>query len=225
MDSKNERVQPNAPGTFQLNTSVSMKIDEYGNPVLTGSTPSYVGSLLSAGAYFIRRLFSSKDEEAETEDSVIVRLTAFLKRLQVRLEFDPNTGQPVISVGIEETPVEHYTPSGLGRKCKKRLGHKMATHKRKARLRKYSKRKGGLPVVDKPIVAYGPSVNETAKAPYVVESQQGRVVYQIQNVNVYITADLVTNMYVNPKNIINVIQDQLRAELDKIEKTEIKPET
>lgn len=213
-----------APGTFQLNTSVSMEIDERGNPVLTGSMPSYVGSLLSAGAYYIRRLFSSKEEQEEKDDGVTAQLTAFLKRLQVRLEIDPNTGLPAITVGIEEKPVEHYTPSGFGRKCKKRKGHKMATHKRKARLMKKSKRKGILPVVDKPIVAYGPSVDEPTKAPVVVESPQGRVVYQIQNVNVYLTVDVVHQLNVNPDKVINMIQDQLRAELDKIEKVEFKTE-
>ncbi len=50
----------------------------------------------------------------------------------------------------------------------------------------------------------------------VVENKQGTVVYQIQNLNIYLTAEVVHQLNINPKEVINQIKDQLREDITKI---------
>ena len=50
----------------------------------------------------------------------------------------------------------------------------------------------------------------------VVENKQGTVVYQIQNLNIYLTAEVVHQLNINPKEVINQIKEQLREDITKI---------
>ncbi len=45
------------------------------------------------------------------------------------------------------------------------------------------------------------------KEPDVVESHRGTIVYHIHNLNVYLTAEVVTQLNVNPQKVVNLIQD------------------
>lgn len=47
-----------------------------------------------------------------------------------------------------------------------------------------------------------------------VETKQGSAIYHIHNLNVYITADVVQQLNVNPQQVINMIKDQLRDEIE-----------
>ena len=58
----------------------------------------------------------------------------------------------------------------------------------------------------------------------VVEKKQGTtIIYQIQNLNVYLSAEVVHQLNMNPQQVMNIIQDQVNVEISKIEKTEFKP--
>ena len=56
--------------------------------------------------------------------------------------------------------------------------------------------------------------------PVAVERKEGNTIFHIQNLNVYLSADVVTQLNINPQQVINVIQDRLNAELNNIVTTE-----
>lgn len=49
-------------------------------------------------------------------------------------------------------------------------------------------------------------------------SLDGNTYYHIQNLNIYLTADVVQQLNINPQQVINMIKDQLKTEIDKQEK-------
>lgn len=51
---------------------------------------------------------------------------------------------------------------------------------------------------------------------HIVKRRHGTVVYHIHNLVVNINADVVTQLNTNPQQIINVIQDQVRTEIGKM---------
>ena len=53
------------------------------------------------------------------------------------------------------------------------------------------------------------------KAPVVVENKHGTIIYHIQNLTININAEVVTQLNTNPQQVINIIQEQLRAEINK----------
>lgn len=62
-----------------------------------------------------------------------------------------------------------------------------------------------------PYVCYGwPTQNVTVKKKW------GRTIYQIQNLNIYITAEVVEQLNVNPKEVINYLHEQIQEEIDRI---------
>jgi hypothetical protein len=52
----------------------------------------------------------------------------------------------------------------------------------------------------------------------VVEHRDGNTYYKIQNLNVHLTVDVVHQLNINPQEVINNLKDEVRAELQKIEK-------
>lgn len=51
-----------------------------------------------------------------------------------------------------------------------------------------------------------------------VESKDGKTTYQIQNLNIYITAEVVHQLNVNPQDVINYYHEMIKAEVEKIAK-------
>ena len=49
-----------------------------------------------------------------------------------------------------------------------------------------------------------------------VKKKCGRTIYQIQNLNIYITAEVVQQMNVNPKEVINYLHEQIQEEINRI---------
>lgn len=49
-----------------------------------------------------------------------------------------------------------------------------------------------------------------------VKKKWGRTIYQIQNLNIYITAEVVEQLNVNPKEVINYLHEQIQGEIDRI---------
>lgn len=52
----------------------------------------------------------------------------------------------------------------------------------------------------------------------VVERRDGNTYYKIQNLNIYLTAEVVHQLNVNPNEVINTLKSEVRAELAKFEK-------
>ncbi len=40
------------------------------------------------------------------------------------------------------------------------------------------------------------------------------VIYQIENINIYLTAEVVQQLNVNPKEVINMIQEKIKEEIE-----------
>ena len=187
-------------------SSFSLEIDEQGMPVLNVSEPSWLTSFFTAAVYYIRRLFKSRKEK-EDEDHAVSQFTAFLLRLRTKVEFEPLTGLPTFSIEIGESP---HIGRKRHKKKRKVYHHRPAKKSKKMMTRKCRHRDTGY-------------IEDEEKAPVVVESKHGTVIYHIHHLVVNITAEVVTQLNTNPQQVINVIQDQLRTELNKIEIQE--PET
>ena len=54
-------------------------------------------------------------------------------------------------------------------------------------------------------------------APLTVEDKHGTVIYQIQNLVVNINAETVEQLNTNPQQVINVIKEQVKAEIEKLQ--------
>ncbi len=48
-----------------------------------------------------------------------------------------------------------------------------------------------------------------------------RVIYNIHNLNVYIAAEVVTQLNTNPQQIVNIIHEHIRAEIEGMTKKKI----
>lgn len=65
--------------------------------------------------------------------------------------------------------------------------------------------------------------NEPSQATIVEKKQGTTIIYQIQNLNVYLTAEVVNQLNMNPEKVMNIIHDQVQAEIVQMEKTEFRP--
>ena len=54
-------------------------------------------------------------------------------------------------------------------------------------------------------------------APLTVEDKHGTVIYQIQNMVVNINAETVEQLNTNPQQVVNVIKEQVKAEIEKLQ--------
>ena len=163
----------------------NMEIDEHGMPVLSLVKPNWFASFFSASAYYIRRLFKTKQEREEELDAV-AHIAGFLSKLRLKLEFDPKTGMPAVSLALD-------SPYMIG--CR----HAKKKHKRKKKHDKHISASLRVPEGDG----------------YILESKHGTVVYQIQQIVVNINAEVVTQLNTNPQEVINLIQDKLQLEVEK----------
>lgn len=68
------------------------------------------------------------------------------------------------------------------------------------------------------MLCYYPPAGEPLE---VEHDDKGNTYYIIQNLNIYLTADVVQQLNVNPKEVINNIHEQIKEEIDKITKEEI----
>ena len=53
-------------------------------------------------------------------------------------------------------------------------------------------------------------------APITVENKEGTTIYNIQNLNIYLTADIVQQLNVNPQQVMNQLHEQIKEEIDRI---------
>lgn len=52
------------------------------------------------------------------------------------------------------------------------------------------------------------------KQPIAVTTEDGKTVYQIQNINIFITAEVINQLNMNPQQVVNHFSDQIKAQLD-----------
>lgn len=50
--------------------------------------------------------------------------------------------------------------------------------------------------------------------PIAVTTEDGKTVYQIQNINIFITAEVINQLNMNPQQVVNHFSDQIKAQLD-----------
>ena len=55
---------------------------------------------------------------------------------------------------------------------------------------------------------------KTEAQPIVVKRKKGTVIYNIQNITINISADVVNQLNMNPQQVVNIIHDQLEEKLD-----------
>ena len=53
-------------------------------------------------------------------------------------------------------------------------------------------------------------------APITVENKEGTTIYNIQNLNIYLTADIVQQLNVKPQQVMNQLHEQIKEEIDRI---------
>lgn len=49
-----------------------------------------------------------------------------------------------------------------------------------------------------------------------VKKKWGKTIYQIQNLNIYITADVVQQLNVNPQEVVNYLHEQIQEEIERM---------
>lgn len=54
----------------------------------------------------------------------------------------------------------------------------------------------------------------SSSEPVVIQNQQGNTTYIIHNLNVFLTADVVHQLNVNPKEVVNMIQEQIKEQIE-----------
>ena len=69
------------------------------------------------------------------------------------------------------------------------------------------------------MLCYYPPAGEPLE---VEHDDKGNTYYIIQNLNIYLTVDVVQQLNIHPKEVINNIHEQIKAEVEKIEKQETK---
>lgn len=69
------------------------------------------------------------------------------------------------------------------------------------------------------MLCYYPPAGEPLE---VEHDDKGNTYYIIQNLNIYLTVDVVQQLNINPKEVINNIHEQIKAEVEKIAKQETK---
>lgn len=65
------------------------------------------------------------------------------------------------------------------------------------------------------MLCYYPPAGEPLE---VEHDDKGNTYYIIQNLNIYLTADVVQQLNINPKEVINNIHEQIKAEVEKVAK-------
>lgn len=65
------------------------------------------------------------------------------------------------------------------------------------------------------ILCYYPPAGEPLE---VEHDDKGNTYYIIQNLNIYLTADVVQQLNINPQQVINQLHEQIKVEIDKITK-------
>lgn len=191
-------------GVYAVNSYLNMEIDEQGMPMLSLSRMRWVDTFFSACSYYVRRIFKTK-EEIDNEEYEIGRFTAFLSRLNLKIEFDPVTESPSVSLVLGD-PIR-YRDSG-----KRRHGHKpVLSSKRKKARRKLRKQCAACAVPEGYVACSVPEEKE----PVVIKSKHGNITYNIYNLVININANVVTQLNTNPQQIVNVFEEPIRAEVEK----------
>lgn len=172
-----------------------MIIDTYGFPTLSNVSTHLIASLLAAGAYSIRRIFSiSPDGELQAE-----QFRKILEQIKVEVEVQ-ESGEHITSVkqlAVPPPPPPFTLPKelegkfSLGRYARRRTKIFFA-QSRTAKCRDHRKR----------------------VSPITVENKEGATIYNIQNLNIYLTADVVQQLNINPKQVINQLHEQIKEELN-----------
>ena len=154
---------------YLVNSNLTMTIDEKGMPSMSFST-SWLISLIGAGAYYIKRLFTRNKEK---EERYVNNFRMFLERLQVRIALDPVTEMPTFGIVL--------LPSAR----------------------------------EEPQTRHLPSSPETDAKPIVVKNQGSTIIYNIQNITINITSEVVNQLNMNPQRVVNHFHGQIKEALDK----------
>lgn len=173
-----------------------MTIDTYGVRNLNRVPAHLIASLFAAGAYSIRRIFSvTPDEELQVE-----QFRKILEQIKVEIEVQ-ESGEHTTSVKQTVAPPPPPSPKKPEKKfsltkCARKFKKWQFRRTRNALIRDYNK----------------------LVAPITVENKKGTTIYNIQNLNIYLTADIVQQLNINPQQVINQLHEQIKVEIDKITK-------
>ena len=188
--------------SLAVKASADMIIDTYGLPTLSNVSTHLIASLLAAGAYSIRRIFSiSPDGELQAE-----QFRKILEQIKVEVEV-LQSGEHTTSVmqlAVPPPPPSFTLPKEQeGKFSMSRYGRRRTkiffAQSRTAKCRDHRK----------------------LVSPITVENKEGTTIYNIQNLNIYLTADVVQQLNINPQQVINQLHEQIKEEIDKITKEEI----
>ena len=182
---------------------------EYGAQNVKNASGQLLGAFLAVFAFLYER-----QENGLTDAQIVSSIRQ--AKLKVRVDNSGNVTKAALKtptsvrITVGEWHVDHCPPRCHGKV--RRGNHQIKTGKRRRLL---SHRSGHFVSRD---AVYQGSHNAIESAsssePVVIQNQQGNTTYIIHNLNVFLTADVVHQLNVNPKEVVNLIQEQLKEQIE-----------
>ena len=184
----------------------------YGNNAVKGVSRNVLGSFLDIYTYLY-----GKDEHQLTAAQILTSIRFAKVRVRVWASGEVTFSEASTFSNNRVAPGGwecDHCPSRSGRKNKKAQLYSNTRLANRRRLRLASRCPSTFSRD-----AHASSVDgEDSKTsdPIVIKTQKGATIYQIQNLNIYFTADVVQQLNINPSQVINMVQEQLEKEFKKV---------
>ena len=196
-------------GNRAIATGLDHLFGEYGAQNVKNASEQLLGAFLAVYAFLYER------HEGGLTDAQIVSSIRQAK-LKVRVDRSGNVTKAVLKVSnsvritVGEWHVDHCPP-----RCHGKVRHGNHQIKIGKRRRLLSHRSGHF--VSRDAVYQGTHdgiESASSSEPVVIQNQHGNTTYIIHNLNVFLTADVVHQLNVNPKEVVNMIQEQLKEQIE-----------
>ena len=199
-------------GNRGITSGLKALVGKYGDNAVKGVSRNVLGTFLAIYTYLY-----GKDEHQLTEAQILISIRLAKVRIRVRTSGEVTfsevstvtTGH--VAAGIWECD---HCPPRSGQKNKKAQLYSSTRLANRRRLRLAST----YPSTSVRDAHASGDDGEASKTtdPIVIKNQKGTTIYQIQNLNIYLTAEVVQQLNLNPSQVINMVQEQLEKEIKKV---------
>lgn len=199
-------------GNRGITSGLKALVGKYGDNAVKGVSRNVLGTFLAIYTYLY-----GKDEHQLTEAQILTSIRLAKVRVRVRASGEvissevSNVTNSRFAAGIWECD---HCPPRSGRKNKKAQLYSKTRLAKRRRLRLASR----YPSTFSRDAHASSGDGEASKTsePIVIKTQKGTTIYQIQNLNIYLTAEVVHQLNLNPSRVINMVQEQLEKEINKV---------
>lgn len=195
-------------GTKAIASGLNHLFDMFGAQNVKNASEQLLGAFLAVYAFLYER-----HENGYTDAQIV----SSIRHAKLKVHVDRSgkvtkAAHKATSVQIPtgEWHVDHCPPRYHGKV--KYGSHKIKLGKR----REWIVRRSGH-IISRDAVYQGSHngvESASSSEPVVIQNQQGNTTYIIHNLNVFLTADVVHQLNVNPKEVVNLIQEQLKEQID-----------